>query len=61
MSIDAIGSAFRFSKIYRGKTDEEGLRTKKVELRTMEVGLRTKKVGQEPRRYDKNQGGRTRT
>ena len=46
MSIDAIGSAFRFSKTYRGKTeeDEEGLRTKEVGLRTKEVGLRTKEV-----------------
>ena len=35
MSIDAIGSAFRFSKTYRGKTeeDEEGLRTKEVVLK----------------------------
>ena len=35
MSIDAIGSAFRFSKTYRGKTeeDEEGLRTKEVGLK----------------------------
>ena len=33
MSIDAIGSAFRFSKTYRGKTEEEGLRTKEVGLK----------------------------
>ena len=26
MSIDAIGSAFRFSETYGGKTEEEGLR-----------------------------------
>ena len=52
MSIDAIGSAVRFSKTYRGKIEEEGLRTKgiglrtkEVGLRTMEVALRTKKVG----------------
>ena len=45
MSIDAIGSAVRFSKTYRGKTEEEGLRTKGIGLRTKEVGLRTKEVG----------------
>ena len=28
MSIDAIGSAFRFSKTYRGQTEEVGLRVK---------------------------------
>ena len=33
MSIDAIGSAFRFSKTYRGKTEEEGLRIKEVGLK----------------------------
>ena len=33
MSIDAIGSAIRFSKTYRGMTEEEGLRTKEVGLK----------------------------
>ena len=39
MSIDAIGSAFRFSKTYRGQTEEVGLRVKGVRL-----GLRIKEV-----------------
>ena len=45
MSIDAIGSAFRFSKTYRGQTEE--------------VGLRTKEVGLNQRGRTKDQGGRT--
>ena len=45
MSIDAIGSAFRFSKTYRGQTEEVGLnqrgRTKDQGGRTKEEGLKS--------------------
>ena len=43
MSIDAIGSAFRFSKTYRGQTEEVGLRVKGVGLRIKEVVLRPRR------------------
>ena len=43
MSIDAIGSAFRFSKIYRGQTEKVGLRVKGVGLRIKEVVLRPRR------------------
>ena len=68
MSIDAIGSAFRFSKTYRGQTEEVGLRFKgrtknqagrtknqRGSTKAKKVGLRTNGVGLKS--YD--QGGRT--
>ena len=60
MSIDAIGSAFRFSKTYRGKTEKEGQRAKGKGLRTKDRRGRTKTQGVlDQVGMTKNQGGRT--